>query len=89
MRLCDRVSKKGLSKRALYVLHDRDSKVALLQPSFDNSIISAKISNKTNFTPRQVVVQHSIHNFGEDLSPSTECMDDGICRKTFPQAVCR
>lgn len=63
----------------------QDSKVALHQPSYEDSIRYAEIPNEMNPILYQFMLRHNMHNLCGGFNPSAVCMDDKTCTKHFPK----
>lgn len=61
------------------------SKTNLLDPTFIDTIISAKLRDKQNTLLFQVVLKHIVHNPYGYLNPSAVCMMGKFCSKNFPK----
>lgn len=76
---------QGLPNAHCIFLMTPESKASLVDPSFIDTIISAKIPNVSNSLLRQVVRKYNLHILCESFRPSAVCMDDDACTKRFPK----
>lgn len=75
--------KRGLSHAHCILFMTPDLKVAPLQLSFGDSIISAENPDEANPTLRQVVLKHNMHYKFGDFNPSAVCLYNEMCTKHF------
>lgn len=61
-----------------------DSKIALLQPKFVDSIISTENPNVANFTIFQVVPKLNMNSLCSAYNAYAVLIDDGMCTKPLP-----